>query len=120
MRRAIAGALLLLAAVALPGIRWADSATKAAAVESAITPTPPHAMAIEAALTGRSDAATARWSDQRVVKARLRLVLAVLVGLSVLMAAGIVTLTRPSPAPRFTPSRRWSVGLRAPPLLRLA
>ncbi len=118
-RRVIVSAFLFLAA-ALSGIGWAETTPKTGAVDSAVTLTPPPALAIEAALRGRSDAVTAGWSDQRLAKARVRLGLAVLVGLSVLVAAAIVTLTRPSPAPGSTLWRRWSVALRAPPLLRLS
>ena len=118
-RRALVSAVLFVAAC-LAGIGWAETTPKTGAVDSAVTLTPPPALAIEAAVKGRSDAVTAGWSDQRLVKARVRLGLAVLVGLSVLLAAAIVTLTRPSPAPRSTLWRRWSVALRAPPLPRLA
>ncbi len=117
-RRVVVSAFLFLAA-ALAGIGWAETTPKTGAVDSAVTLTRPPALAIEAALKGRSYALTAGWSDQRLPKARVRLGLAVLVGLSVLVAAAIVTLTRPSPAPRSTLWRRWSVALRAPPLLRL-
>ncbi len=119
-RRGIVTAFLFLAA-ALLGIGWAETTPKTGAVDGAVILTPPPALAIDAALKGRSDAAvTAGWSDQRLAKARVRLGLAVLVGLSVLVAAAVVTLTRPSPAPGSTFWRRWSVALRAPPLLRLA
>ncbi len=115
----IVSAFLFLAA-ALSGIGWAETTPTTGAVDSAVTLTPPPGLTIDAALKGRSDAVTAGWSDQRQAKARARLGLAVLVGLSVLLAAAIVTLARLSPAPGSTFWRRWSVALRAPPLLPLA
>ena len=118
-RRGVVSAFLFLA-VALSGIGWAETTPERGAVESAVTLTPPPALAIEASLNGRSDAVSAGWSDLRLAKARVRLGPAVLVGLSVLVAAATVTLTRPAPAPPSTLRRRSSVALRAPPLPRLA
>ncbi len=118
-RRVIASALLFLAA-ALAGIGWAETTPNTGAVDSAVTLTRPPALTIEATLKGRSDAVTPRWTEQRLAKAPIQLGLAVLVGLSVLAAAAIVTLTRPSAAPGSTLWRRWSVVLRAPPQLRLS
>ncbi len=114
-RRVIASAFLFLAA-ALAGIGWAETTPNTGAVDSAVTVTPAPALAIEAAPTSRSDAVTAGWSDHRLAKAGIRLGLAVLVGLSVLLAAVIAALARPLPAPGPTLWRRRSVALRAPPL----
>ncbi len=118
-RRVVVSAFLFLAA-ALSGVGWADTPPKTRAVDNAVTLTRPPGLAIEAALKARSEALTGGWTEQRLPKARARLGLAVLVGLSVLVAAAVLTLARPSPAPHSTLSRRWSVALRAPPLLRLA
>ena len=114
-RRVTVSAVLFLAA-ALSGIAWTETAPETRAVDSAVTLTRPPALAIEAALKGRSDAVTAGWSDQRLAKARFRLGPAVLVGLSVVLAAAVITLPRPSPAPGSALRRRRSVALRAPPL----
>ena len=118
-RRVVVIAFLFFAA-ALSEATWAESAPKPGGVDSAVTLTRPPVLAIEAALKGRSDAVTVGWTDQRLVKARFRLGLAVLVALSLLVAAAIVTLTRPTPGPGSALWRRWSVALRAPPLLALA
>lgn len=115
----ILSALLFLAA-GLSAVGRAEPAPSTAAADSAVTLTPPPALAVEAPMKGRSDAVTAGWSDQRPVKARARLGLAVVVGLAVLLAAAVVTSARPLPARRSTLWRRSSVALRAPPRLRLS
>ena len=114
-RRVVVGALLLVAA-ALEGIGWAAPAPTTGAVASAVAMSP----AITAGVTGRSEAVVAGWSDHRSSKARARLGVAVLGGLSVLLAAAVVTLTRPSPPRCLTLRRRWSLALRAPPPLLIA
>jgi hypothetical protein len=101
-------------------VAWAETPPEARGVNGAVTLTRPLGLAIDATLNGRSDVLTAGWAEQRLPKTRIRLGLAVLVGLSVLLAAAIVTLTRPSPAIRSALWRRWSVALRAPPVLRLS
>lgn len=111
---------LLLLALAVSGLGWTEAPPETRAIESAVTLTGPPGLAIEAALRGRSEVVSGGWADQRLPKARVQLALAVLVALTVLPAAAIATLTRPSPAPRSTLWRRWSVALRAPPVLRLS
>ncbi len=117
-RRGVVSAFLFLAA-ALSGVGWADTPPKPRAVDNAVTLTRPPGLAIEAALNARSEAVTGGWAKQRLPKARVRLGLAVLVGLSILVTGTIFSLTRPSPALRPILRCRWSVALRAPPLLRL-
>ncbi len=118
-RRVVASAFLFLTA-AVSGFLSTDTPAKTGPVDSAVTLTRPPALAIEAAVKGRSEALTGSWADQRLPNARVRLGLAVLVGLTVLGPAAVVTLTRPSPAPRSVLWRRSSVALRAPPLLQLS
>src|SRR3712207_2480965 len=120
MKRRVAVCTFLFIALTVSGVGWAETPHDTRVVDSAVTLSLPPGPAIEAALTGRSDAVTAGWSDQRLAKARVRLGLAVLVGLSVVVAAAVVALARPLPAPGSTLWRRWSVTLRAPPLLRLS
>ena len=115
MKRPVAVCAFLFIALTVSVAGWAETPRETRVVDSAVTLSLPSGLAIEAALNGRSDAVTAGWSDQRLAKARVRLGLAVLVGLSVVVAATIITLTRPSPAPGSTLWRRWSVALRAPP-----
>ncbi len=117
-RRVVVSAFVCLAA-ALSGVGWADTPSKTRAVDNAVTLTRPPGLAIEAAPNARSELLTGGSDEQRLPKARVRLGLALLVGLSVLVAATIFAPNRPSRAPRSTLWRRWSVALRAPPLLRL-
>jgi hypothetical protein len=110
----------LLVALAVSGVGWAETPREPRGVDNAVTLTQPVGLTVDATLNGRSDVLTAGWAEQRLPKARIRLGLAVLVGLSVLLLAAIVTLTRPSPAAPSALSRRWSVALRAPPVFRLS
>lgn len=120
MTRRVVVCTLLFVALAVSGVGWAESPPEPQAVDSAVSLPRPPGLAIDAALKGRSDVLTSGWTEQRLTKARVRLGLAVLVGLSLVLAAAGVTLSRPSPALRSTLWRRWSVALRAPPLLRLS
>jgi hypothetical protein len=120
MTRRVVVCILLFVALAVSGVGWAESRPETRAVNSAVTLTRPPGLAVDATVKGRSDTLTAGWAEQRLPKARVRLGLAVLVGLSLLLAAALATLTRPSPGPNCTRWRRWSVALRAPPLLRLS
>ena len=121
MTRRVLACTFLFVALAASGVGWAQNAPEIRAVDSsAVTLTPPPGLGIDAALKGRSDVLTAGWAELRLPNARVRLGLAVLVGLSLLLAAAGVTLARPSPAPRPTLWRRWSLALRAPPALRLS
>lgn len=108
---------LLLLVLAGSGAGWADESPEVRAVGNALTLTHPPGLTVDAAPSGRPDALSGG-AEQRSPKARLRLGLAVLVGLSLVLAAAIVMLTRPSPAPRTAVGPRWSATLRAPPVLR--
>ena len=117
-RRALVSSLLSVA-LAVSGVGWAETRSETRTVDSSSTLTRPPGLAIDVALQGRSDALLGV-ADQRPPKARVRLGLAVLVGLTVLQAAAMATLSKPSPAPRYRRWRSRSVALRAPPRLRLA
>ncbi len=118
-RRVVVSAFVCLAA-ALSGVGWAETAPNTRAVDRALALAQAPGWGIEAALKGRSEALTGGWTEQRLPNARVRLEPAVLVGLGVLVAAAVVTLTRRSPAPDSPLWCRWSVARRAPPPLRLS
>ena len=121
MTRRLLVCTFLFVALAGSGVGWAQNAPETRAVDSsAVTQTRLPGLGIDAALKSRSDVLRAGWVELRRPTAGVRLGLAVLVGLSLLLAAAGVTLARPSPAPRPTLWRRWSLALRAPPLLRLS
>ena len=120
MTRRVVVCTLLLVALAVSGVQWADSLPETRTVASAVTLTHPPGLAVDATLKGRPDLLTGSWVEQRLAKARPCLGLAALVGLSVLLAAAVVTLRRPSPGLLSTLWRRRSVALRAPPLLRVS
>lgn len=84
--------------------------------------TVPHAPALapEGPLRTKAETLTNGTTDHRPVKSRPRLGLAVLVGLSVLLVIVMVGLHRLWPGQLVRLSRRSSVALRAPPVLRLA
>ncbi len=115
MTRRVVLVTFLFVALAVAGVGWAETAPDSGAFKSAVTLTRPPGLAIDVALPGRSEVLSTGWSEQRLPTARVRLGLAVIVGVSVLLAAAIVTLTRPSPAPHSTLWCRWSLALRAPP-----
>ncbi|HEV3402362.1 MAG TPA: hypothetical protein VG078_11125 [Acidimicrobiales bacterium] len=118
-RRVVVCTFLPLA-LAASGLGWAAAAPGMPQFDSAITLTQPPGLSIDAALKGRSEILSAGSAEQRLPQSRVRLGLAVLVGLSLLLAAASVTLRRPSPALRSMLRRRRSVALRAPPALRLS
>jgi hypothetical protein len=120
MTRRVLASTFLFVALAASGVGWAPSPPETRAVDSAVTLTRPPGLSIDAALKGRSEILTRGWAEQRLPNARVRLSPAVLVGVSLLLAAASLTLARPSPAPRPTLWRRWSLALRAPPLLPLS
>ena len=120
MTRRVVVCSFLFAALALSGVGWAEVPPETRTLDSAVTLTRPPGLTIDAMLTGRSEILTSRWAEQRLPTARVRLGLAVLVSPSLLLAAASVMPNRPSPAPRSTLWRRWSVALRAPPVLRLS
>lgn len=112
--------MLLLPVLAGSGVGPADEPSEAHSAASAVTLTRPPGLTVDAAPSGRTDVLSGTWAEQRSPKARLRLGLAVLVGFSLLLAAGIVALTRPSSVPSNSVCRRWSAVLRAPPVLRFS
>jgi hypothetical protein len=118
-RRAVVCALLFVA-LGVSGVGWAEAPVETRSGDRAVAVTPPPGLAVDAALKGRTDLLAGGWAELRVPKARVRLGLAVLVGLTVVLAAAVATLRRPSPAPRSTLWRRWSLSLRAPPALRFS
>ena len=120
MTRRVLACTFLFVALAASGVGWAQNVPETRAVDSAVALTPLPGLGIDAALKGRSDVLRAGWSEQRLPNARVRLGSAVLVGLSLLLAAARVPFARPSPAPRPMLWRRWSLALRAPPLLRVS
>ena len=120
MTRRVVVCAFLFVALAASGLGGTDARPETRAGDSAVSLTRPPGLAIDAPLSGRSEVLSGGLAEQRLTKARVRLWLAVLVGLSVLLAAALVALSRPSPAPRSTLWRRWSVALRAPPVLRLS
>lgn len=119
-RRVVIACAVVFAAAAVSGIIWLERPEARSADNTGLTLTRPPGLAIDAAVKGRSEVVTTGSADRRVPKARVRLGLAVLVGVSLVMAAAITTLTRPSPALRRTLWRRSSVSLRAPPLPKLS
>ena len=119
MTRRVVVCTLLSVALALSGVGWKDSWPKTRAGNSAVTLTRPPGLALDATVNGRSDTLTEGWAEQRIPSIAARLGLAVLVGLSVLLAATLGELTRRSRGPGCTLWRRWSVALRAPPVLPL-
>ncbi|MDQ3979824.1 MAG: hypothetical protein M3314_09755 [Actinomycetota bacterium] len=115
-----AGRAVLFVALAVAGLGWAETSGEIRAPDRAVGLTQPPGLAIDASLPGRSDVLTAGWVEQRLLKARVRLGLAVLVGLTLALAAAPVRTTWPPHAPRPTLWRLGSAARRAPPLLRLA
>jgi hypothetical protein len=118
MTRRVVVCTVVFVALALSAVGWSEPTPAARVSDSSVTLTRPPGLAIDAALTVRPEILSGGWLEHRVAKARLGL--AVLPGLSALVAAGPATLTRPLQAPRSTLRRRWSVTLRAPPALRLS
>ena len=116
MRRVVC--TVVFVALALSAVGWPDPTPGARGSDSSVTLTRPPGLAIDAALTVRPEILVGGWFEHSLAKARLGL--AVLPGLGMLVAAALVTLTRPSQAPRTTLRRRWSVTLRTPPALRLS
>ncbi len=110
---------LLFIALAVSGLGWEEVSSETRSVDGALTLTRPPGLTSDAKLASRPDVVSGSWAEPRVPKARVRLGLAVLGGLSALLAAVFVALTRPLPTPGPTHWRRWSVGLRAPPVFRL-
>lgn len=119
MARRVVISALLVAALAVPGLGWAGASPDSGAVDHAVTLTRPLSFALDAAAPSKSDVLSGGWAEQRLSKARLNLGLAVLVGMSLLLAAATFALTRPLRASGPTLWRRGSAARRAPPIFRL-
>ena len=118
MRR-VAVSILLAAALVLTLGVWREASPDTRGVDVAAAVTGTARVADEVALTAKPQRLAFGWTEQRTFTARLRLGLAVLVGLSVLLAVAVVRLHRLSLGRRPTLWRRSSAILRGPPALRL-
>ncbi len=112
--------MLVVAALLSSVGGWIDATTATTSGDGSVTLTPTSGVAIDAALNARPENLTGGRVEHRAPRTRAPLGLAVLVGLSVLLAVAIATLHRRSPWQRPTVWRRSSVVLRAPPAFSIA
>ncbi len=119
MRR-VAVSTLLAVALVLSLTAWGEAAPSVRATDGGVAVPRGPALALDPPLRTKAEILTGGRIEQRTVKSRPSLGLAVLVGLSALLVLLVAWLHRLWPGQGPTLSRRSPVALRAPPALRLS
>jgi len=120
MMRRVVVSTLLASALVLSLAAWQEAAPNIGGTDAGVGIPRAAALAIDAPARAKAEILTSGKVEHRTVKSRPRLGLAVLVGLSALLALVMAGLHRLWPYQGLTLSRRSSVTLRAPPVLRLS
>ena len=118
MRRGVLS--ILLVGLMAAGMGWREASPEIKTVDQAVSLPGTLAAAIDAVVPTRADVVTGSFAEQRSAKARARLGLFVVVSLAALMAVAILYLNQPVPGRPAALRRRYRIGLRAPPRLRLS
>ncbi|MDQ4130380.1 MAG: hypothetical protein M3133_05230 [Actinomycetota bacterium] len=119
MRRVAVSTLLALAIV-LTLTAWGEAPPSVKATDGGVAVPRGPALALDPPLRTKAEILTGGRIEQRTIKSRPSLGLAVLVGLSALLLLVVAGLHRLWPGQGPTLSRRSTVTLRAPPVLRLS